>query len=105
MTMILALELDIMMKFNFKLVTRSTTYWVDLLTTLWDSHITHGMNWDDELLFRSDKNKRNISHLYQILEKVSLSVDMHNFSKPKLVLSAMYLVCRMHLEEQKDHID
>ena len=65
--MILALELDMMMKFNFKLVTRSTTYWVDLLTTLWDNHISQGMNWEYDIFFRSDKNKRNISHLYQIV--------------------------------------
>ncbi len=36
MTMILSLELDMMMKFNFKLMTRSSTYWIDILTTLWD---------------------------------------------------------------------
>lgn len=36
MTMILSLELDMMMKFNFKLMMRSSTYWIDILTTLWD---------------------------------------------------------------------
>jgi hypothetical protein len=43
--MILALELDMMIKFNFKLVTRSLTYWIDLLTTLWDSYIVHEISW------------------------------------------------------------
>jgi len=28
-----------MLKFDFKLVTKTTTYWIDLLTTLWDSFI------------------------------------------------------------------
>jgi len=97
MAMILALELDIMMKFNFNMVTRSTTYWIDLLTALWDNHISQHMNWEDELLFRSHISKRNLSHLYQTIEKLSLSLDAYNFSKPRLVLSAMYLVCRMHL--------
>lgn len=85
------------MKFSFKLVSRSTTYWIDLLTTLWDKHISKNINWEDDLSFRSEKNKRNISHVYQIVEKMSLSLDIHFFSKPNLVLSAMYLVCKMHL--------
>lgn len=39
MARILSLELDMLMKFSFKLVKRSTTYWIDILTLLWDSYI------------------------------------------------------------------
>lgn len=67
MTMILSLELDMMLKFGFKLVTRSSTYWVDVLTSLWDTYLTEEMDWEEELMFRSEKNKRNISHLYQLI--------------------------------------
>lgn len=65
--MILSLELDMMLKFGFKLVTRSSTYWVDVLTSLWDTYLTEEMDWEEELMFRSEKNKRNISHLYQLI--------------------------------------
>lgn len=67
MAMILSLELDMMLKFGFKLVTRSSTYWVDVLTSLWDTYLTEEMDWEEELMFRSEKNKRNISHLYQLI--------------------------------------
>ena len=67
MAMILSLELDIMVKFGFKLVTRSSTYWVDVLTSLWDMYLSEEMEWEEELMFRSEKNKRNISHLYQLI--------------------------------------
>jgi len=39
MSLILSLELDMLLKFNFKLVVRSSTYWIDALTFLWDDYI------------------------------------------------------------------
>jgi hypothetical protein len=91
-----------MLKFSFKLVARSSTYWVDALTVLWDGYICGEIAWDEELLFRSEKNKRNISHCYQIVEKLQQEVEVYQYSKPLLVLSAMYLIVRMRMEEQKE---
>lgn len=45
MARILSLELDMLMKFSFKLVNRSTTYWIDILTLLWDSYINEEITW------------------------------------------------------------
>ena len=45
MARILSLELDMLMKFSFKLVKRSTTYWIDILTLLWDSYINEEITW------------------------------------------------------------
>lgn len=104
MTLILSLELDMMMKFNFKLITRSSTYWVDILTTLWDEYISEDLTWEDQLTFRQEKSKRSISHLFQILEKCFLFTEVYQYSVPNLVLSAMYLIIRMQLEEQKDKL-
>lgn len=87
-----------LMKFNFKLVKRSTTYWIDILTLLWDSYINEEITWELDLLFRCDKNKRNISHCYQLIEKLSLDLEIYNYSTPLVVLSAMYLIIRMRLE-------
>lgn len=56
-----------MVKFGFKLVARSSTYWVDVLTSLWDSYLLEEMEWEQDLMFRSDRNKRNISHLFQVI--------------------------------------
>lgn len=39
MNIILSLEMDMLIKFNFKLVQRSSTYWIDTLTTFWDDYI------------------------------------------------------------------
>lgn len=91
-----------MIKFNFKLMQRSSTYWIDLLTTLWDGYIIQEMPLDSDLLFRSERSKRNISHLFQIVEKVASHLEMYQFSKAYIVLSAMYLIVRMQLEEQKE---
>lgn len=38
MGLILQTELDMLMRFNFRLVLRSSTYWVDVLTLLWDDY-------------------------------------------------------------------
>jgi hypothetical protein len=51
--MVLSLELDMMLKFSFKLVTRSSTYWIDVLTSLWDSYISKEMEWEEDLMFRN----------------------------------------------------
>jgi hypothetical protein len=37
-----------------------------------------------------------------MIERISLSLEIYQFSKPLVVLSAMYLVIRMRLEEQKE---
>lgn len=100
--MILSLELDMMMKFNFKLMTRSSTYWIDILTTLWDQYIAEDITYENELTFRQEKSKRSISHLFQIVEKSYLFIEVYQYSVPCLVLSAMYLIIRMQLQEQKD---
>lgn len=101
MSYILTLQLDMLLKFGFKLVKRSSTYWVDILTLLWDDYINQQLTWQLDLLFRHDKNKKNISHCYQIIEKLHLDLDVYNYSTPLLVLSTMYLILRMRLEEQK----
>lgn len=87
-----------LLRFSFKIVKKSSTYWADLLTLLWDSYITEEVTWEEELLFRSSKNKRNLSHLYQILERASLELDNYVFSTPLMVLSIIYLIVRMRLE-------
>jgi hypothetical protein len=102
MARVLALELDMLLKFSFRLVRRTSTYWVDILTLLWDNYITEEITWELELLFRSEKNKKNISHCYQIMERLALDLDAYNYSTPLLALSAIYVVVRMRLEEQKE---
>lgn len=104
LSIILSLELDMLLKFNFKLMARSSTYWVDVLTMLWDEYILEVCWEEEDLLFRRERNKRNISHCYQLVEKLYLELEAYSYAKPTLVLSAMYLVVRMRLEEQKEKV-
>jgi hypothetical protein len=102
MALILQLELEMLLRFNFRLVHRSTTYWTDVLTLLWDDYAGEEAAWEADLLFRSDRNRRNISHCYQALERVALDLEAQAHPAPLLALSAMYLVLRMRLEEQRE---
>ena len=101
--MILSLQLDMSIKFGFKLVFRSSTYWCELLTMAWDGYVCQQMQWQSQLLlFRGENNKRNISHLFQIVEGIELQLEMYKFSYPYIVLSSMYLIVRMCLQQQKE---
>lgn len=106
--MILSLELEIMAKFQFHLAYRSNTYWVDTLTALWDKHLQTAYDEADihgaSLYFRLEANKKNLSHLHQLIEKIYLDPAAYRFTAPTLVLSGMYLIIRMQLEEQKEEL-
>lgn len=39
MESILALEVDMLLKFEFKLILKSISYWMDILTMLWDEYL------------------------------------------------------------------
>lgn len=58
-------ETEIMLKLNFKLSTKTITYWIDLLTTLWDGFIYEKQPSANFLLFRhgSDLQLTNFSFL------------------------------------------
>jgi hypothetical protein len=45
MAAILQLELEMLMRFNFRLVHRTTTYWADVLTLLWDDYAGEEAAW------------------------------------------------------------
>ena len=56
-----------LVRFNFRLVHRTSTYWADVLTLLWDDYIFEEADWEADLLFRNERNRRNLSHCYQLL--------------------------------------
>lgn len=101
MTIILQYELEMLIRFNFRLVHRTTTYWTDVLTLLWDDYICEESVWEADLLFRCERNRRNLSHCYQLLERAAGEVESYLHATPLLALAAMYLVLRMRLEEQQ----
>ena len=88
-----------MFKFGFKLVTKTVTYWLDLLTTLWDSFISefHPQLFNN-LVFRNDKSPRNFSYLLQLLQLEEFTMDMYGQSKVAFILAAIYLLARMALQ-------
>ena len=67
MSMVLALEIDMLKKFTYKIVTRSNIYWADTLTLLWDDYLRDEGMKDDSLKFRDSRQRHNISQCYQML--------------------------------------
>jgi hypothetical protein len=51
---VLDCETQIMVKLGFKLVRKTVNYWVDMLTTLWDSYVGEFCpKYADTLIFRN----------------------------------------------------
>ena len=84
------------MKLNYFLRFRTSAYWIDLLTVIWDQRIlTYHDPTYEKLLFRSPKHRINMSYLLQISEIIYYDVHVYHYSEVVLVLSAIYLLVRI----------
>ena len=92
-----------MVKFDFRLTMKTLSYWVDMITALWDSYVCEFCpKYSEILIFRNDRSPRNISYLLQILEVECLSLGVYCYSKVSMVLAGIYLMSRMVVQEKKE---
>lgn len=90
---------------NFKLHTTTLTYWIDSLANIWDMFSLYKDQSNCEhLFFRSSQQVSypNLSYLTQVIEMQNFSPQtLHLYSRAVVVLSVMYLVIRMRMQERK----
>ena len=93
------MEMQMMVKFNFKLSIKSIVHWIDGLTLIWDSYIHEKYpTLKSKLLYRSLSNIINFSYLNQLVECAFYVVGSYSFSRVLIILSFMYIITRICLE-------
>jgi hypothetical protein len=92
-----------MLRFGFKLSAKTITYWLDMLTALWDSYIGEFCpKYIDTLIFRNERLPRNLSYLLQLVELEYVSMNANGHSMVSMALAGIYLIARMALHEKKE---
>ncbi len=99
---LLEFENLIVFKLNYLIRFKTNAYWVDLLTVIWDQRILSLHPDYDKLLFRCPKYRINMSYLLQILEILHYDLQVYNYSEVALVLSVIYLLIRITMQEDPD---
>lgn len=95
--------MQMMVKLNFKLTIRGFTFWVDSLTSLWDSYIVDTYSkMKGKVSFRTPDCVKNLSYLYELVEVSYYFPYAYFYPKVILVLSVMYLLVRIRIEYSFD---
>jgi hypothetical protein len=88
-----------MVRFGFKLVTKTVNYWTDIFTALWDSFVKeYRPDFIGTLQFRNESHCRNWSYLLQLLEAQLSTMAIYSVSRISLALGGLYLVARVALQ-------
>ena len=88
-----------MVKLNFKLTIRSYTFWIDSLTTIWDSYIQQIYpKIKSKVSFRCVQCAKNFSYLSTLVEVSYYFPYAYFYPKVILILSVMYLLIRIRME-------
>ena len=95
----------IALKLDYRIRYKTYAYWIDLLTIIWDQRLLALYPEMEKLLFRCPKFKINMSYLLQILEILQYDIQAYNYSEIALVLSVIYLLIRITMEEDPDGYD
>ena len=100
------MEMQMMVKLNFKLTIRSFTFWIDSLTSLWDSYILQAYSkLKSKVSFRTPECIKNLSYLLGLVEVAYYFPYAYFYPKVILVLSVMYLLVRIRIEYPLDRED
>ena len=61
-------EITIIMKLNFKLTVKTVSYWVDILSLVWDNYLNEQslIVESDFLLLRTEHDPKNLSLVIQL---------------------------------------
>lgn len=88
-----------MVKLNFRLAVKTTNYWIDTFTTLWDGFLNEEKPQHYQVMqFRSELQGKNWSYLHGLIEIQFSSMLVYSYSKISIVLGGLYLVARMTLQ-------
>lgn len=95
----------IMIKEDFKLKKKTFSYWIDALTTIWDNNISDKLDpfeVKENKFFRIKNKTQNYLFLVQMIEASLFNISFYSYPQPIIVLSAMYLLVRINMENEKD---
>ena len=93
------MEMQMMVKLNFKLTIRSFTFWIDSLTILWDSYILQSYSkLKSKVSFRTPECTKNLSYVLELVEVSYYFPYAYFYPKVILILSIMYLLMRIRIE-------
>lgn len=90
------MEMQMMVKLNFKLTLKSYTYWIEALTNIWDSFVCKSRpKLKGKITFRIPESFKHLSYLFQLVEISYYFPYAYFYPKSILVLSIMYLLVRI----------
>ena len=93
------MEMQMMIKLNFKLTISTYSHWVDKLTVLWDRYISSTeCQYQEILLFRQNNSLKNFCYLTQLAEVAYYFPYAYFYSKAVIILAIMYLIARIRVE-------
>jgi hypothetical protein len=75
-----------------------------MLTAFWDSYVYENYEGKETLLFRIERQGRNLSFLRQLIEYQLYSMTFYNYCKVGLVLGGIYLLVRLSLQEKREGV-
>ena len=103
---IMDMEMQMMVKLNFKLTIRSFTFWIDSLTSLWDTYILQSYSkLKSKVSFRTPECIKNLSYILGLVEVSYYFPYAYFYPKVILILSVMYLLIRIRIEYPADKED
>jgi hypothetical protein len=99
---ILECEREILKRLNWKIQYANLAYWANYITSKWDSFVDNCHSFESSQKLPKFRNKTNEEYklfrkLFQILDLITLDLEMLKYSNRYLVSSVIYLLLGIYL--------